>query len=660
MQNIRRLYIYGVSLISLEVILWGSIGLLRSLFTGQEIGGGSVDRLAGALSLILVGTPIFLFHWIWAQRSARKELEERSSLVRALFLYIVLLITLVPLAQNTLSLIERILLLALGLDPARAILGGNQVWSDNLVAMIANGIAAFYFYWVLKLDWRVGPEGNAFKDIRRLYRYVWLGYSLVLVSAGLQQLIEFMLVIWESIGDGAQLLLANGLALLLVGVPIWIYTGRLIQRSLIDPDESGSLLRLTVLYLLVFIGVVGTLASVGTTLYIIIKSGLGETLTSEGLLGQIARPFSMAVPFAILWAYYGRSLRMELVSSTTPSLQPETASVAQNVQEEQRRAGLRRLYYYVLSFLGLTTSFLGLQFLFAALLDLAFGSSTIGGVALSRMLASAISCLMVGLPLWLLAWRPMVKEAASESETGDDARRSLIRRGYLFLILFAGVLGVMFSAGALLYQVLRAILGQLIVTTPLDILQQLKTMALFAGLLAYHAWQLRNDSRLVERTLSRRYAQYPVLIIAADETGFADQLVEVLQKQTPGLPVAVHPTSEGAPDPTLSAARAVIIPASVAARPSEAIRIWMQGYSGERLIVATPVEGWHWIPRREKSLQALARQAANTIRQLAETGQAAPVRDHTVLLIAIYIFAGLFILQLVLGLSIFAFQLLLD
>jgi hypothetical protein len=58
MKTIRRLYFYAVALISLEVVLWGLIGLLRSI-VGQVI-NDSAQALAQALSLILVGVPIFL------------------------------------------------------------------------------------------------------------------------------------------------------------------------------------------------------------------------------------------------------------------------------------------------------------------------------------------------------------------------------------------------------------------------------------------------------------------------------------------------------------------------------------------------------------------------------------------------------------------------
>ncbi len=58
MKTIRRLYFYAVAFISLEVVLWGLIGLLRSMLSNIII--DSAQALARALSLILVGVPIFL------------------------------------------------------------------------------------------------------------------------------------------------------------------------------------------------------------------------------------------------------------------------------------------------------------------------------------------------------------------------------------------------------------------------------------------------------------------------------------------------------------------------------------------------------------------------------------------------------------------------
>ena len=94
MKTVRRLYFYAVVLISVEVVLWGLINLLRSIT--DETLGGAADALAQALALVLVGVPIFLFHWLWVQRSSAREEDERTASLRAVFFYSVLIGTLIP------------------------------------------------------------------------------------------------------------------------------------------------------------------------------------------------------------------------------------------------------------------------------------------------------------------------------------------------------------------------------------------------------------------------------------------------------------------------------------------------------------------------------------------------------------------------------------
>jgi hypothetical protein len=92
MKSIRRLYFYLVAIISIEVVVWGLVGLLRSI-VDQTVSGGA-DALAQALALILVGVPIFLVHWLWAQRVSARDEDEKSATLRAVFLYAILLGTL--------------------------------------------------------------------------------------------------------------------------------------------------------------------------------------------------------------------------------------------------------------------------------------------------------------------------------------------------------------------------------------------------------------------------------------------------------------------------------------------------------------------------------------------------------------------------------------
>ena len=632
MITIRRLYLYAVSFVSLLVVLWGVIGLVRSIFAGAEIGGG-VSQLAGALSLILVGVPVFLIHWALVQRYALKDVEERSARLRAFFLYGSLLALLVPAVQNLLALLNRAFLSALGQPAFRAMIGGGQSLSDNLVAILLNVAVAVYFYTVLLADWRASPLGEGYPDTRRLYRYLWMLYGLAMVVFGTQQVLGYLLEVWQSTGIGTQLLLANGLALLLVGTPLWVFAWGRIQRSLVEPVEAQSLFRPVVLYVLAFVGMGATLVSAGFVLYGVLRLAFGALDALVLLLGEISAPLSVAVSFGLLWAYYGRILRVEMNA----------------LPDEPRRAELKRLYYYILSLAGLVATFIGLQLLLAFLLDVILSQQVVWGAALRRNLAAALSTLVIGLPLWVVAWRPMLREAAAEGEAGDRSRRSMVRKGYLFLVLFAAVLGVMFSAGALLFQLLSAVLGD----PPQDLLlasaRMLTLVLLFGLVVAYHWQALRGDNRIAERSLARRHAQFPVLVLAPDQGDFARVVVNALERDVAELPVAVHNYNQGAPDETLSAARAVILPSELLARPSEAMRLWLQGFEGPRLVVPTQAMGWHWLFGGGRSFADLARQAARLVRQLAEGEEITQPRGASGWMIVVYILAGLFALE-VLGL----------
>ena len=646
MQNIRRVYLYAVTLISLEVIVWGSIGLLRSALSEGDVGGGGASRLAGALALILVGIPVFLVHWRLAQNSALRDQEDRLARVRVVFLYLTLLVTLIPIAQNALGLVNQILLQAFGLDPLLGFLGAEQSPVDNLVAIVVNAVAAAYFYTVLRADRRSAAGSQAHAETRRIYNYIWLAYSLVLVFAGLQQMIQFVLYALGSIGGGTQGLLPNGLSLLMVGLPIWIFTDRLIRQSLADPAERDSLIRLVVLYAQVFIGVVGMLIAGGVLIYQVLRVALGAGFTAARFVSDIAGPLSFILPLALLWAYYGRMLSQELSDNHDVADEEQPSPRETRGKTDQRCISLRYLYVYTLAFLGLGAAFFGLLLLLQVMLDLALGRSLLGAPAMRDQLAAALATLFIGLPVWVLAWRPMAAEGAQEGEAGDLARRSAIRRIYIYLLLFAGLIGMMVSAGTLIYQILRTLLGDAPGNLPLAVLQELKNLLLFAGLFFYHWLILRSDGRLAQRALSRQHAQYPVLVLANDEDKFAVELIQTLQSQVPGLPVAFHPASQGTPDETLSAARAVILPSELAARPSEAIRIWLQGFTGQRLVLPTPIAGWLWIGS-SRSISALTRKTAQVVRQLAEEQEIAQERDTSAFTILIYIFAGLFAIELV-------------
>jgi hypothetical protein len=661
MSALRRIYLYAVSFISLMTVVWGTIGLLRSVFA-NDISGGPA-RLAGALALLLVGLPVFVLHWWLAQRGASKDPDERSARLRAWFLYGALLAATIPILQNFIALLNRAAVQLFRLDASQAFLGGNQTWADNLIAMVINLIVSAYFLQVVRADWGAVPSGDAYAETRRLARYIWLAYGLALATIGVNGTVAGLLLQASEAPKDGTARLANGLAFLLAGLPLAYWMHQQVENSLSDPTERRSFLRLAVLYGLVFIAAGVVVLSAGLTLYAVLRVVLGGSGGLSGFVTRLADPLGAGIPFTLIWLIYNRDLNVAIVNQATP------ATAGPSVDSGlQLRLELRRFYIYGLALIGLGAAFLGLVSLISYLLDLIFAGQLALTPGEANRLAGALATLAVGLPLWLYIWPQAAQEAAQDSELGDYARRSPIRRGYLLLVLFVCVIGVMGSAGVLLYGLLRAALGDPPQNLLLSFLRQFSLLILFILFLVYHGLALRGDGRKAGAAVARRHILFPVLILApewgpdaeaASDPNFAPAVAAALQRAAPSMPVAIHPAGMGAPDESLSTARAVILPAEAALRPGESLRLWLQGYGGARLVIPAPARGWTWVGGGGRSPDALARQAADMARRLAE-GQDAAGRDFSPLLIGLYILAGLFGLQILLGLLIFGVNFILD
>ena len=595
MRTIRRLYFYLVAIISLEVVLWGLIGLLRSIIS--ETVSSTADALAQALALILVGVPIFLFHWLWTQRTAAKDPEEQAASLRAIFLYAALFATLAPLVQNILAFINRALLGFAKIDPYRALIGGGQSWADNLIAILVNGVVAYYFWTILKKEWASLPEEENFADTRRLYRYLWLLYSLLMVVFGAQQTMRYifyMPVPDYLMGNVGREMFSNGLALLIVGTPLWTYVWRVIQVSLPVPVEQNSNLRLGVLYFLSLVGVVTVLTAGGTLLNVLLRWAFGDHLPWNQFVKQIGDPISIGLPMAGLWAYHSPWLRRQIHSD----------------EDLLRRAGKERLYSYILSVLGLGASVVGLALTFSFVIDISTARA-IWGETLRSRLSAALATLAVGLPLWLRMWNPLQVEALSDSEQGEHARRSTIRRVYLYLALFSGVIGGMATAVGFVYLVINTLLtGKVDKDFVPQLLNLLALLALFVVLLVYHLQCLQGDGQRATAMLESRQREFSVLLFDPGDEPFMEALKKALGKHAPEVPVVVQsPDQRVAGDP-----QAVLLPATLAVNPPDKLRLWLKKFDGTKVLVTGAVPGW--------VLSGLSpEQAAVSVRQMAEGEQ---------------------------------------
>ena len=113
--------------------------------------------------------------------------------------------------QNLLALIDRTFLTTANLYTSRAIVGGSQTWTDNLIAIVVNLLIAAYFWNILKDEWRTLPETENFAEIRRLYRFIWMLYGLLMAVYGAQQALDYAFTLSAGnvlgtigTGDGGQ------------------------------------------------------------------------------------------------------------------------------------------------------------------------------------------------------------------------------------------------------------------------------------------------------------------------------------------------------------------------------------------------------------------------------------------------------------------------
>ena len=661
MKSIRRLYFYLVAFISIEVVLWGLILLLRSMLDDKISGG--VDDLAQALALILVGVPIFLVHWLFAQRStgvpifwlsnssvadvkkasfivdwlrARQatgkpnflfdwlwaerdeslEVEEKTATLRAVFLYGILLATLVPVVQNLLAFINRSFIGVARLDYYRAYIGGTQTLTDNSVAVVMNLIVATYFWSVLRSEWTTLPRNENFSEVRRLYRYIWMLYGLLMTVIGVQQILRFMFYIpGDVLGQLGRETIVNGIALLVVGTPLWIYTWRIIQGSLSDPAEMGSMLRLGILYILALGGVITVITTTFTVVHELLLVLLGQASSFSKFVDEIGGPLSVGIPLGAVWVYYGHWLNRHIEA----------------IGDKVRQAGMKRLYNYILAFIGLIVAFTGVTMLFSFVIDMLTNYGTVLNASLQSSLANALSSLIVGLPIWLLMWRPMQAEALVEGEMGDHARRSVLRKTYLYIALFASVIGGMVAAVALVNLLLRAALsGNAGSDFVNQLLNYIQVLFLFGVVIIYHLRVMRADGESISDALADMQSAFGVLIVDSGD-GFVDSVKAALVKSEAKVQVTVA-TPDKKPEGEF---RAMIVSGGVAMNAPA----WIQSFSGNKIIVQNEASGLVWADD--------AAQAALSAQMLAE-GQEVQTKkqSRSAWTYVVYIFAALFAIQL--------------
>ena len=233
-----------------------------------------------------------------------------------------------------------------------------------------------------------------------------------------------------------QLEVASILALLIVGLPLWLLFWSWAQRIFESEadTERDSALRKFYLYAVIFI--VAFAAVSNATL---ILQGILSRLLALSPEGDIRDPLSIIIVMSVLWAYHTSVLRHDgLMVAQAQATSP---------------LWVRRLYFYLVATIGLAAFLIGLAGCLSVLIRSLEQQALV--IGLKDELTWFTSALIVGLPVWLLPWRQVQLVAIAEGVEGKEERRSIVRKLYLYFYIFVATMTVLIGAVYIVQQLLN-------------------------------------------------------------------------------------------------------------------------------------------------------------------------------------------------------------
>ena len=469
--TVRRLYFYIVAFVSLMMTATGVVMLIQFILdsiVGGAVISDSTVRLAAGVSLLIVGAPLWFFHWRYIQRAVAEQPVETRSILRKLYIYITLAVAGSIAIYTAYDLLNWIF--------------GTEDFNGYSIAAVIIWSAIWAFHWLIEeREGQPTPETIA---IRRLYIYIASLVGLIMLSLGVGRALYFILLegynAFASIpllGSDSGLLrpaLREMLSVAIIGGAVWALHWLYIARR-----DYDSALRQVYLYIFAILGgVMTTLTALGVIIYETLIWALGVFRTGstaeqfEFLPGTVA---ALSVG-GTLWAYHWYRVQRETDASTGRAL------------------SARRAYTYILSAIGTGTLAVAIFMLVDAALKLilaSFGDVVVGNDQWKHPLINIITLAVLGGPLLGYYWRNIHLRKQADS---DDEILATSRRIFLFAALGAGVLALLGSVSALLFMFLRDLLEvSLSLSTLDDMAEPIAIIAAAAAFLPYYWSVYRQD-----------------------------------------------------------------------------------------------------------------------------------------------------------------------
>ena len=427
MLRIRRLYFYLVLYASLAMVLTGLATLLRVAiertldvpstgFFGFFVGRDQLqEQTALGTALSVIGLPVWILHWRAVQSwlAGPAGAADRASALRRLYLYGALLTTALVAYSAGRDLLENVLALALGLGTGSARIAGI---TGTLPYAVAGGLLWSYHWRLAATDRRLVDEDHLSATLRRWYLYAMLVFGVLplainVVTIG-QRTWEYVLgptTVEIAAGQvGLARTLASSGATIVLAMLVWLGHQIWSQTMLAVPvwhgeDERRSVLRKVYLYGMVLVSVAWALINASELVRFAVASSLGiapASIAGAPVVVALGGPLFSVLVFVVLWAFYWRAMSREAVAAS----------------DIGRQAGVRRLYFYLVSAIALAFVGWSIASLLRLGTDVLLQPPSVDPSATRGELARQVSWLLIGLPVWLYHWSR--SQASTTGERG--------------------------------------------------------------------------------------------------------------------------------------------------------------------------------------------------------------------------------------------------
>ncbi|MCS7001229.1 MAG: DUF5671 domain-containing protein, partial [Dehalococcoidia bacterium] len=413
-----------------------------------------------------VGLPIGLVHWLIVERLARDPAERGAALRRLshyVGLAIAILVVIGSIWELTRALVERLV----GADPSAR---WTAVTDPAATLVVWSAIWALLWFSAIRDRAQVGERG-ASATIRRWYVYGVSFWALILLVLGVAGTVQQL---WEVVAAPPVALpgraLGDSVGAALAGLVGWLFHWRWSSTGPIAADDRRSTLRTVAIMLAIGFGAAVTLAQLARALYYALARALGaDTVAAitEPLAVALAGPVSYAIAGGVAWWYHRLALAADLAAEA-----PTT-----------RQVTVRRFAHYLTALVAVAILSFGVGGVLWTLADLTTGSP--GGATFWRdQISLSATATLVGLPVWLAYWRPVV---------AVDEAGSLPRRLYVYLVVAGAMLAVIGAAATVAYQLLTIALGTSDPAVGANLARGGAVMVTGAAVLGYHLLALWRD-----------------------------------------------------------------------------------------------------------------------------------------------------------------------